>query len=138
VTQPITLTLSLEDYNALQLAKQQALEETAEVRRQLEAAKFVDGDARVAVVTRFARDCLTVARFAVANLAPELTRGWPFEALRRIADTIDVLPDYTLQDRDMAIDLRSFARECEQHEIRRHATGREISMPPVDKSAPDV
>jgi hypothetical protein len=120
---PITLTLSMEDYNALLAAKQQANEETAEVRRQLEAAKFVDGDARVVSVTKFARDCLTIARFAVANLPPEMIKSWPYEALRRVAETMETLPDFGISDRDMAIDLLAFARDCEAHELRRRGIG---------------
>ena len=129
---PITLQLSLDDYNAMQLAKTKAEEETAKVRKELEAAKFVDGDERVAKVTAFAREALTVARFAVANLPPEMIRSWPYEALLRLAETINDLPDCSINDRDMAIDLAAFARDCEAHEIRRRAEPRPTHMTPAD------
>lgn len=128
----ITLNLSLQEYNDLQAAKTRAEAETAEVRAQLEAAKFINGDERVAKVTAFARDCLTLARFAIANCPPEMIRGWPYEELRRIADTIDVLPDYSLSDRDMSIDLHSFARDCEAHEIRRRAEPKSTKLTPAE------
>ena len=132
---PITLQLSLEDYNAMQAAKTKAEQETAEVRKELEAAKFVDGDERVAKVTAFAREALTVARFAVANLPPEMIRSWPYQALLRLAETIGDLPDCSINDRDMAIDLIAFARDCETHEIRRRAEPRATRMTPADVEA---
>jgi hypothetical protein len=129
---PITLQLSLDDYNAMQSAKTKAEQETAEVCKELEAAKFVDGDERVAKVTAFAREALTVARFAVANLPPEMIRSWPYQALFKIAETINDLPDCSINDRDMAIDLAAFARDCEAHEIRRRAEPRPTRMTPAD------
>jgi len=135
----ITLTLSLEDYNNLQQAKSAAEQETAAVRKELEIAKGVSGDERVAKVTAFARHCLTLARFAVANCPPTEIKGWPFEVLRKLADTIDVLPDYSLDDRDLAIDLRAFARDCEELELhRRGRDARAVAIPPVDTSAHDA
>lgn len=128
----ITLNLSLEEYNALQAAKSRAEAETAEVRAELRAAKFIDGDARVKAVTAFARDCLTLARFAVANCPPEVIRGWPYEVLQRVANTMEDLPDFDLSDRDMAIDLLSFARDCEAHEIRRRAEPKATKLTPAD------
>jgi hypothetical protein len=115
----ITLTLSMDDYNALLAAKAKAEQETVEALKQLEAARFVDGDTRVARMAVFARDCLTLARFAVANCPPEMIKGWPYETLKRVADGLCELPDYTAGDRDMAIDLISFARDCEKYEVSR-------------------
>lgn len=114
-----TVTLSLEDYQALQSAKAQAESLAADTRKQLEAAKFIDGDTRVVEMAAFARDCLTLARFAIANCPPEVIRGWPYETLRRIAQKMAVLPDCSYADEEMAIDMLAFAREVEQHEIRR-------------------
>lgn len=134
--QPITLSLSLEDYNALLAAKSRAEQETAAVKQELEIAKGVNGDERVAKMTTFARHCLTIARFAVANCPPEMIKGWPYKALRGLCETIDVLPDFSTSDRDMAIDLLGFATECEEHDLRRRL--KHIEMPPVDKAAHDV
>ena len=115
------ITLSMDDYQLLLDGKKKAEEETAEVRKQLEQARFVDGDARVALVTKFARDCLTITRFAVGNCPPETIKGWPYETLVRVAKQIENLPDYSIADRDMAIDLESFARDCEKYELSRKA-----------------
>lgn len=67
----------------------------------------------------FARDALDIVRFAVANLPPEMTPNWPFEALRKLCENVSDLPDADTNDHDMAIDLKSFVAECEKHELRR-------------------
>jgi hypothetical protein len=115
----ITLTISLDDYNALLAGKAKAEQETADALKKLELARFIDGDARVRSLTRFARECLTLAQFAVANCPPEMIKGWPYETLRQVADGLAGLPDYSIIDRDMAIDLVSFARDCEKYEVSR-------------------
>jgi hypothetical protein len=138
---PPQLTISLDEYNALVASKAQADQETAKVRKQLEIAKGVSSDERVARVTKFARHCLEVARFAVANCPPEMIKGWPYQALRGMCDTIESLPDFSTNDRDMAIDLRGFAADCEEHELRRRGVEhpkRQVIVPPVDGTAHDV
>jgi hypothetical protein len=119
MTQSATLQMTLVDYNSLLDARKKAEQELAEVRAELVAAKLVDPTNRVTEVTAFARDCLTIARFAVANLPPEMIRGWPHETLTKICETIHVLPDHSINDRDMALDLLNFARDCKDHELRR-------------------
>jgi hypothetical protein len=127
-----TLTISLNDYNAL-LASRAAIEaDLIIVSKELEAAKLVDPSGRLPALVAFSRDCLTLARFAVANLPPEMIRGWPYEALRRIAAELPTLPDATADDRDMALDLINFAKDCEDHEIRRRAEPRATKMTPAD------
>jgi hypothetical protein len=133
------IEMTLGELQELQGAKTRAEQETADVRKLLEIAKGIDGDERVAKVTAFARHCLTIARFAIANLPPETIKRWPYEALRSLCNTIDVLPDFSTQDRDMAIDLLGFASECEKLELFRLGRDRQpIVMPPVDTTAPDV
>lgn len=131
--------MTLGELQELQGAKTRAEQETAELRKELEIAKSVDGDERVAKVTAFARHCLTIARFAVANLPPETIKRWPYDALRALCATIDVLPDYSINDRDMAIDLLAFARDCEALELQRRGIDkRAITIPPIDTAAHDV
>lgn len=133
-----TLSISLEEWNAALAAKQQAFEETVAVRKELEIAKGVNGDERVAKVTTFARHCLTIARFAVANLPPETIKRWPYDSLRGLANTIECLPDFSTDDRDMAIDLLDFARHCEELELRRRGEVPVVQLPPVDTGAHDA
>ncbi len=111
----------MNDYTMLLNRVKEAESAAADARLALTAQRLEDPSGRVPALTSFARECLTIARFAVANLPPEMIRGWPFEALRRVILGLKDLPDYTVNDRDMALDLLNFADECEQHEIRRRA-----------------
>jgi len=114
-----TLTLSMNDYNALLAQRAEARQEVAKLQAELIAAKLGDPREAMPKVLSFARDCLTIARYAVANLDPSLSVGWPYETLRAIAEALPLLPDANTNDRDMAIDLLAFANDCERHEIRR-------------------
>lgn len=116
-----TLTMTMVEYTTMQTNLAEAREDAARLRAELVTAKLVDPSDRVAALTAFARDCLLIARFGVANLPPEMIRRWPYEELRRVANSIGVLPDCSFADRDMAIDLIAFAKDCEEHEIRRRA-----------------
>jgi len=131
MTASATLNLSMSDYTMLLNRVKEAEQEAAEARVALQAQRLEDPTGRVPALTTFARECLTIARFAVANLPPETIRGWPVEALRRMILGLKDLPDYTVNDRDMALDLLNFADECEQHEIRRRA------LPPPTKLTQD-
>lgn len=113
------LTISMADFTKMQADIAEARQEAATAREEILKLRFSDPSGTVAKVTEFARECLTVVRFGVANLPPEMIRSWPYEALRRICETISVLPDYSVNDRDMALDMLGFVRDCEYHEIRR-------------------
>lgn len=130
--QSATLTMTLADYQELLNARKRAEQEVADVREELARAKLVDPTNTIAGLTKFARDCLTVAQYAVANLPPELNKGWPYEALIRVCENIDVLPDCSTNDRDMAIDVINFAKDCEDHEIRRRNAPRPTRMTAQD------
>jgi hypothetical protein len=114
-----TVTIALSQLRAIEVKATDAEAETAKVRAELVAARLASPDDRVAKITAFARDCLTLARFAVAHCPPETIVGWPYDVLRRVADGLEHLPDFGIMDRDMAIDLHGFARECEDYERRR-------------------
>jgi hypothetical protein len=116
-----TLTISMIDYTKMQTDLAVSRAETATAQAETLAARLVDPVGVLVKLTAFARDCMTIARFGIANLPPEMIPGWPYETLRRICDTIDALPDCSQDDRDMATDLRGFARDCEGHEIRRRS-----------------
>jgi hypothetical protein len=127
-----TLQMSLDEYNAILGSRTQAEQERDQAFKELAAAKLVDPSGYVPKISEFARDCLTIARFAIANLPPEMIRGWPYQTLRKICETINVLPDYTADDRDMALDLLDFAQDCEDHDIRRRAEPKATKMTPAD------
>jgi hypothetical protein len=121
MTANATLTLSMADYTKMQTDLAEARQDAAALRADLVVARLADPQDRVKKLTAFARECLTIARFGVANLPPEMIRRWPYDALRRVAENIEVLPDCDQNDKDMALDLISFAKDCEAHEIRRRA-----------------
>ncbi|MGH7178286.1 MAG: hypothetical protein ACREJC_12975 [Tepidisphaeraceae bacterium] len=120
--QSATLTLTLADYESLKAQRTKAEDDLAVVTKQLAEARLEDPSGKLAPLNQFARDCLTIVRFAVANLPPETIRGWPYEELKRICQTLHVLPDFSTNDRDMALDVLGFAREAEDLELRRKST----------------
>jgi hypothetical protein len=130
--QSATVQMTFADYQALLDARVKIEQELAKVQAELAAAKLADPTETVAKVTALARDCLTIARFAVANLPPEMIRRWPYQELRQIAENLHLLPDCSISDRDMAIDLLDFARSCEEHEIRRRAEPKPTKLTPED------
>lgn len=109
------------DYTMLLNRVKEAEQQAVDAKHALQAQRLEDPTGRVPALTSFARDCLTIARFAIANLPPEVIRGWPVDALRRMIHGLKDLPDYDVNDRDMAIDLLNFADECAEHEARRRA-----------------
>jgi len=122
--QTATLTISMLDYNKMQSDLAQARAEAAAAREEALKYRLGPPDGLIEKLTAFARDCLTIARFGVANLPPEMIPGWPHKELKRICETIDGLPDCSVNDRDMAIDLLGFVRDCEEHELRRRGAAK--------------
>ena len=120
------------DYTKMQTDLAEARREAAAAREEAVKSRLADPTETVAKLTTFARECLTIVRFGVANLPPEMIRSWPYEALRRVCETIDVLPDCSTNDRDMAIDLLGFVRDCESHEIRRRAEPKSTKLTPEE------
>jgi hypothetical protein len=127
-----SMTMPFSEYQELLAARTRAEQEAAEVRAELAAAKLVDPTGVVTGLNAFARNCLTIAQYAVANLPPELNKGWPYEALLKICEHINILPDYDVNDRDMALDVINFARDCEAHELRRRAAPKPTKLTPED------
>lgn len=118
-----TVNMSLDEYEVLKARAAKAESETLAVQVELAAAKMADPTSTVTKVTAFAREALNIARFAIANCPPEVIKNWPYESLRRVCDTINCLPDFDENDRSMALDLREFIGQCEQHaQRRRNAT----------------
>jgi hypothetical protein len=62
-------------------------------------------------------------RFAIGNLPPETTRGWPIDKLRAIADELPKIDGATTDDNELAITIRYFADECAKAEQQRKALG---------------
>lgn len=114
-----TLNISMDEYQALIEGRTKAQQEAAALAEQIATARMADPTGTVEKVTAFARDCMIVVNYAVANLPPEVNKNWPYEALTRICETISVLPDYSPNDRDMALDMLNFANDAKALELRR-------------------
>lgn len=111
------VTLTLEEHSDLMGRMKAAEEEAGKLRNELLEAKSSHPD--VAVTLAAFRNALAIARFAVANLPPEIIKGWPTEELRGLMDRLPLQPDYGPDDISLISELRSFVRECEYHDLRR-------------------
>jgi len=116
------ITMSLEEYEAAKLLRITAENEAAALRAELVALRAdalgrATKDAQQLIT--LVDDSLTVLKFAVANLPPEMIRGWPVAALRSVAAKIPSLPAFDTNDHDLCIELEAFARECDGMERRR-------------------
>lgn len=111
------VTLTMEEYNELQSRMRAAEEDAAAARAALVNNKLADGERFI--LTTLIRDAMTVVRFAVANLPPEVTRGWPFLSLKRFSENLQHLADHKSDDVSLTAEWMGFVRDCEQHELRR-------------------
>jgi hypothetical protein len=112
-------TLNDEEYQGILIARKTAETRAAALEAELIRVKLEDPANRLAPLNALARAQLEVIRFAVANLTPETTRGWPTKALERIAALLPTMPDVTADDRDLATELLSFMRDCESYALVR-------------------
>lgn len=111
-----TVTIPYDEFQAIQNEKRQAEEQVADLKRQVTEAKISASDPHLLALSRAALD---VVRYAVASLPPESNMGWPFESLRAVAEEVEHMPDATPDHAELAMTLRTFATECEDHERRR-------------------
>jgi hypothetical protein len=112
-------TLTDEEYGDLINKREEAWQRCAQLDRELAIAKAQDPANRLVPLNKLARAQLHIVRFAVANLNPENTRGWPTKALEEIADLLPTMPDFKADDSDLATELRSFSRDCAAYALHR-------------------
>jgi hypothetical protein len=106
-----TVTIPLEDLDALRAAKQAAENEAADLRTKLVESLQTDRTGVVKELNTLVRDCLVVVRFAIANLPPETTRRWPTTALRAILEALPKVPDASVDDKAFIIEMRQFRKD---------------------------
>ncbi len=106
-----TVTIPLEDLDAIRTARYAAENETAELKKRLTEALQTDRTGTVKELNDLLRECFVIVRFAVANLPAETTRRWPSGSLRKLIDALPKLPDANDDDKSFAIELRTFRRE---------------------------
>lgn len=114
------VSMTIEEYEDMKLQRYTAENEAARLQKELVAARMLSSSGEsLEALTKLTRDSLAITRFAIANLPPETIRGWPYETLREIASKLPLLPDYTVDDRDLSGEMIAFAAECQRHEVRR-------------------
>ena len=119
---PAQITMSLEEWNNELNARALVEGELAKLREELNAARrtsFESISLNADKLDAAVRASLVLTRFAVANLPPEVTPGWPVAALQEVIEALPVLPSFGLDDADLVIELRAMARDIAAHEARR-------------------
>ena len=115
-------TLTNEEYQDLLHRRQEAENEAARLREELKAARgdaLALGNKLSGTLLITARASIEIVRFAVANLPPQTIKGWPTKALFTVADGLSALPEFDTEHRDLAIELKAFAREADALERER-------------------
>jgi hypothetical protein len=130
-----TVSIPYSEFQAIKEAREKAEQEVATIKRQITEEMIEASNQETRIVARAA---LEVARFAVANLPPEVTIGWPTEALRAIAKSLPSMPDATLDDPELAITLDHFAMECERFEARRRVFGTVVAAPETREASQSI
>lgn len=112
-----TVTISLTELDELRRAKIDRENELAACKRELAEAKLNTSDDKTTrTLTELARNAIKVAAFAVSQMPPEATKGWPSAALRKVVELMPMLPDHDQNDCELAMDFTAFASECERWE----------------------
>ncbi len=144
------ITLTIEEWQRLVRGQADAEARSAQLAQQVTDLQVQLSDQGIGVSTAGTTKTLLeaigaardVIRFSVANYPPEAVKGWPHEALKRFADILESVPGATQDYKDMAIDLRAFAKEAktvEDMRKRRDAAGLVaptvsdyVALPPTD------
>ena len=127
-----TVTVKLSDFDKLRDQLREAQNKNYELDKQLTAAKLVDVDG--SGVTKQLLDgfhaAVKVVQFAVGNLDPQATAGWPHKALVDIADAIEKIPGIDQHVREMPGELRYTAQIAAGYEkYRKERDKNRVVMP---------
>ena len=106
--------MSGEEYKQLIDSRDQALVRNVELGRALVEAKLDAGNGSTRDLVELLRCLLTCTRFAVGELPPETTKGWPSGDLKRAAELLSKMPDHTVDDISIASEFRGFIEDCER------------------------
>jgi hypothetical protein len=115
-TEP-TVHVSFSDYERLRNAPAKLDAKIQELQAQLEAAKLADPTNTIQTYRDAFCTAVKIVQFAVANLDPATVKGWPHEALRKLADMLPSLPGMTGLGLEDAPDYwRKFASKAAEYE----------------------
>lgn len=109
-----TVTMDLNDYELIQEKRKTAEMEVEKLKRELVDARLGNTTDLARQMVDAFRSSLEVARYATGMCGPEFSRKWPMKDLIKVADSIDLMPDISPQEHELAIEFRSFAREIER------------------------
>lgn len=125
-----TVTMTAEEYDTLK--KQSTDKDTmiADLNKKIVEARMGDPNASVAQLTQLVRSMLPIVQFAVANLSPTFTKGWPVQALLDTAGWLPALPDFSPFDAELGGELAKFANECASWADKRRTTPEKEVPPP--------
>jgi hypothetical protein len=115
-----TVTIPLDEWDEEKNRRVTAENEAAALRKQLVDLKLESGDPKITkALTELSRKLLDGVRFAIAQMPPEATKGWPAESLREAVALLPMLPDYSTDDSDLAREIKAFAAECDRYALLR-------------------
>lgn len=120
-----TITMTREEWDQELANRHRVEKEVANLRVTLEQHRLDTmniaggGTVEALKLDELVRQAMFVVRFAVANLPPEMTPGWPVDSLKRVVDNLDALPTYSTDDADLRNELLAFVKEIEVEEARR-------------------
>lgn len=113
--------LSMEEWSTFQEEKRALAQKLMESNTKLAEAEAADPSGKVQHLVSCVSAAREVIRFAIAHLAPETVRGWPHEQLTLFANLLESSPGATTDYKEMAIDLRDFARQAARLEEARRS-----------------
>ncbi len=127
---PASVTLPLEELDMMRKASEEKDVQITQLKQDLLEAKMSDQMGSIAPMAKLCRHTMEIVTFAVGNLSPEIIKRWPYQALREVATRLALLPDYSINDGDLAAELLKFAAECERWEARRKSEPEKYVPPP--------
>jgi hypothetical protein len=131
------VTITLDKFDSMRKAGEELSARVAQLQEELIAAKkeAISGSSeKLDEILSLWRASMQVASYALANLMPSMSRGWPFNALRAMAAGIRKLPDVTPFEFELATEYEKFAGECEEWERHRRVNPDRYVPPPAPKA----
>ena len=111
-----TATIQLADLHRMMEHEQELIRRVAELE-QIQAQPPITGSqAELVALIDLA---LPILRFAVANLPPETSPGWPYKELRALGETIARTAGVSADTRAVAEDFAARSGEIEPYEVER-------------------
>lgn len=132
------VSISLTDLDAMRQAKAKADARIQELETKLAAAERQALGTGIGDYIEAIETVTPIVQYAVANLPPETSPGWPYEKLRQFAVHLGRLPGFTPVLREIAGDLAERASEIEPYERGRAARPKHVVRATRDDFGPQT